>query len=87
VLDDRQRIPYPHLAIEQDGYLAGGRVHELLLKGVGLAQGNLNLLELDALLAHQQPRPHRPRRVILVPDYKLQPTHRHDPTRGDPANA
>jgi len=48
---------------------------ELTLERVGVAKGNLNLLELDAILAHLQPRPHRLGRVVLIPDHQRQPAH------------
>jgi hypothetical protein len=72
VLDDRQGVPDPELAVEQDRDPAGGGVRELALERVRSMERDLELLELDLELAQQQPRAQGPGRVVLVADDQLQ---------------
>ena len=59
-------------------YTPVAKVPVLLIDGfaiwdtLAIAEAQLDLVEGDAELAQQHPRPHRPRRIVLVADHQLQ---------------
>ena len=73
IFDDRKRIPDGDVTIDQYRHFARTRdVENALLVGRARVERNENLLERNVAGTQRKPRPHRPRRIVLVADHKLQ---------------
>src|SRR5579863_2029877 len=73
VFDDSKRIPDRDVVIDQHRHFAGTReIEDPLLVGFTGVERNEDLLERDVVGAKREPWPHRPRRIVLVADHKLQ---------------
>src|SRR5665213_1659809 len=73
IFDNGERIPDRDVAIDQRWDLARtGETQDLSLVGLAGIERDEDFLEGNMIGAQRQPGPHRPRRIILVADDKLQ---------------
>src|SRR5216684_6790465 len=81
VFDNGQRIPDRDVAVDQRGNLARMcETQDPLLVGITGIERDKNFIEGDIVGSQRQPRPHRPRRIVLVADDELQ-SHASPPFR------